>query len=215
MEVKHGAGKTEYGPGVSIQLTGSEVATAIDAYLVAHNIYVNGPRTISVNGELCNSGKVYVDPSGFVIHDGKKIDGRGDPMSLYESWEPKRLTQDQIDQYDVTVVGDGALHTGRTTFKVTCKSCGNMLHECTNNPSHYIDIHDQEECHPKEVLVKPGNLSDCKQKAGSPDDQIQQTDPYFMRRAYQPKSPPVPPQKKVVRSEGSDPYDASGQRKTP
>lgn len=41
-------------------------------------VYINGPRTIRVNGELCNHGKVYVDPSGFVIDKkGNKWDGRG------------------------------------------------------------------------------------------------------------------------------------------
>lgn len=77
MEIKYGEGQTKYGPGVSIELTGSEVATAIDAWLVAHGVHVSGPRTISVNGELCKTGHVYVDPSGFVIADGKKFDGRG------------------------------------------------------------------------------------------------------------------------------------------
>ena len=77
MEVKYGAGKTEYGPGVSIELSGSEVATAIDAWLVAHNIYVSGSRTITVNGAICRSGNVYVDPSGFVIKDGNRISGVG------------------------------------------------------------------------------------------------------------------------------------------
>ena len=50
---------------------------AIDAFLVAHGIYVSGPRTVSVNDELCESGRVYVDPSGFVIADGEKHSGRG------------------------------------------------------------------------------------------------------------------------------------------
>lgn len=77
MNIRHGEGKTQYGPGVSIELTGDEVATAIDAWLVAHNVYVSGPRTITVNGDLCEEGHVYVDPSGFVITDGKKVDGRG------------------------------------------------------------------------------------------------------------------------------------------
>ena len=76
MEVKVGKGTTKYGPGVEVILSGDEVATAIDAYLVAHNVYVFGSRTISVNDNLCKAGNVYVDPSGFVIHDGERIDGR-------------------------------------------------------------------------------------------------------------------------------------------
>jgi hypothetical protein len=75
MDVKYGNGKTEYGPGVSISLSGSEVAYAISTYLMAHGIHVHGPRTITVNGELCNKGHIYVDPNGFVIADGKKYDG--------------------------------------------------------------------------------------------------------------------------------------------
>ena len=78
MKVKYGSGTTQYGHGVEINLTGAEVATAIDAYLVARNIHVSGPRTISVNNQLCNFGRVYVDPGGFVIHKGEKIDGRGE-----------------------------------------------------------------------------------------------------------------------------------------
>ena len=81
MDVSFGSGTTKYGPGISIELGGDEVATAIDSYLVAHNIYVDGARTITVNGELCEIGRVYVDPSGFVIHDGVKLSGRGD-----DSW---------------------------------------------------------------------------------------------------------------------------------
>ena len=75
MKIKYGNGKTKYGPGVDIHLTGAEVATAIDAYLVARNVYVDGARTITVNGELCRRGKIYVDPSGSVIAKGKRIEG--------------------------------------------------------------------------------------------------------------------------------------------
>jgi hypothetical protein len=68
----------QYGPGVSVvELTGDEVATAIDAWLVAHGVHVDGPRTITVNGKLCESGHIYVDPSGFVISDGVKTSGSG------------------------------------------------------------------------------------------------------------------------------------------
>jgi hypothetical protein len=77
MKIEYGKGTTEYGPGVDIFLTGCDVAMAISAYLVAHDIHVVGPRTITVNKELCDCGKVYVDPSGFVIHNEKKTDGRG------------------------------------------------------------------------------------------------------------------------------------------
>lgn len=72
MIIKRGRGTTIYGTGVEVHLTGSEVATAIDAYLVAHGIYVDGPRTVRVNGELCKFGEVYVDPEGSIIYDGVK-----------------------------------------------------------------------------------------------------------------------------------------------
>jgi hypothetical protein len=77
MDVKFGEGRTKYGPGISIELTGDDVAMAIDAYIVAHGVHVRGPRTITVNGELCERGNIYVDPSGFVIADGEKFSGRG------------------------------------------------------------------------------------------------------------------------------------------
>ena len=78
MKIDYGKGKTEYGPGVEIKLSGNEVARAISAYLVARGVHVNGPRTITVNGELCDYGRVYVDPSGFVINKkGEKLSGRG------------------------------------------------------------------------------------------------------------------------------------------
>ena len=77
MKVAHGKGSTQYGPGVQINLTGEEVATAISAYLVARGVAISGPRTITVNGDLCEAGGVYVDPAGFVLRKGKKICGRG------------------------------------------------------------------------------------------------------------------------------------------
>ena len=73
MKIKYSKNKTEFGPGVDINLTGEEVATAIIAYLVAHGCYIGGPRTIMVNGQLCNNGHIYVDPSGYVAHKGKRF----------------------------------------------------------------------------------------------------------------------------------------------
>lgn len=77
MKVEFGNGTTEYGPGVSIELTGDEVATAIDAFLTAHSVHIQGPRTITVNGELCEIGNVYVDPGGLVVAKGELFSGRG------------------------------------------------------------------------------------------------------------------------------------------
>jgi hypothetical protein len=73
MNVSVNKGTIKYGPGIDIDLTGDEIAMAILAYLVAHNIHIDGPRTVTVNGELCGSGNIYVDPSGFVIRDGHKF----------------------------------------------------------------------------------------------------------------------------------------------
>ena len=56
--------------GVSIILDGDEVALAIDAFLLAHNVRVIGPRTIRVNGDLCEYGDIFVDPLGVVFKDG-------------------------------------------------------------------------------------------------------------------------------------------------
>lgn len=77
MKIKRGEGQTKYGPGVSIELTGEEIARAISSYLVAQGVYVQGPQTITVNSELCEEGHVYVDPSGFVVHEGVRISGSG------------------------------------------------------------------------------------------------------------------------------------------
>ena len=77
MNIAFGKGKTEYGTGVQIDLTGNEVSRAIYAYLMAHNVVINGAATITVNGELCKYGGVYVDPSGRVISDGERWNGRG------------------------------------------------------------------------------------------------------------------------------------------
>ena len=77
MNIEYGNGQTSYGPGVSITLSGDEVAQAIYAYLVANDINISGPRTVSMKGKLMSKTKIYVDPSGFVIYEGKRYNGRG------------------------------------------------------------------------------------------------------------------------------------------
>ncbi len=77
MEISFGEGTTEYGTGVQIDLTGSEVATAILAYLVAHDVNISGAMTISVNGKRIKYGGIYCDPSANVVANGKGWSGRG------------------------------------------------------------------------------------------------------------------------------------------
>lgn len=77
--IKYGDGKTEFGPGVLIKLSGEDLARAIDVYLHSQGYIVRGPRTISYKGELLNNScKVYVDPSGFVVFEGERWSGRGE-----------------------------------------------------------------------------------------------------------------------------------------
>ena len=77
MKIGYGCGPSTDGPGVCIKLTGDEVAIAIDAWLVAQGVHVGGPRTVTVNGDLCKAGEVYVDPSGRVHHGEQSWNGRG------------------------------------------------------------------------------------------------------------------------------------------
>lgn len=65
--------KTSHGTAVEIELSGSDIAVAISAWLVARRVTVIGARTITVNGELINCGRVWVDPSGRVMRKGVEI----------------------------------------------------------------------------------------------------------------------------------------------
>ena len=61
-----------------IELDGEDIALAIESWLLARNVRIRGPRTIRVNGELCGSGLVYVDPSGSVsLGNRQELSGRG------------------------------------------------------------------------------------------------------------------------------------------
>lgn len=87
MNIKHGDENSGYGPGVDIELDGNEVAQAINNWLVSKGICISGPRTVMVNGELCKSGRIYVDQSGFVLtKDGKKLSGRGKQSDVEDFW---------------------------------------------------------------------------------------------------------------------------------
>ena len=77
IEIDYGDGPAKYGPGVQIEMDGEELAKAVDLWLHAQGFIVRGPRTITVNGELCESASCYVYPSGFVVFDGEKYAGSG------------------------------------------------------------------------------------------------------------------------------------------
>jgi hypothetical protein len=78
MKIKYGNGKTKYGPGVSIKLSGDELAEAVDLYLYAKNVYVLGPRTIRYKEKLLEDDcHVYVDPAGKVVTRRKEWLGQG------------------------------------------------------------------------------------------------------------------------------------------
>lgn len=77
MEIEYGPGKTQYGPGVDIHLTGNEVALAIHAWLTGQGVFITGACTVTVNGQMVQTGRVYVDPSADVIASGERYCGRG------------------------------------------------------------------------------------------------------------------------------------------
>ena len=104
MEVKYGEGKTKFGSGVDILLSGEEVARAIESYLMAHNIHIYGPRTFKVNNELCVSGSVYVDPSGQVYKDGKRFSGSYSPYSIEPPKEPKEKLLARLKKMEQKII---------------------------------------------------------------------------------------------------------------
>lgn len=82
MDIKYGNGSSQYGPGVSVEMTGDELAMAVDAWLESQGLLIAGPRTVRVNGARCESAHVYVDPSGAVLARGRHYSGRGPKATL-------------------------------------------------------------------------------------------------------------------------------------
>jgi hypothetical protein len=64
--------KNTIGLAAEIILPADEVATAIEAYLVAHRVVVVGPRTTKMKGL---NAAISVDPSGYAIINGVKYSG--------------------------------------------------------------------------------------------------------------------------------------------
>lgn len=65
-------------------------------------------------------------------------------MNIFElpSWSEEEISKEQKDKYHIMAVGE-SIHSCRTTFEVQCNTCCKILHTNTNNPSHYIEIHDR------------------------------------------------------------------------
>lgn len=106
MKISYGLGTTEEGPGVQIVLTGEDVANAILTWLVAHDVHIFGPRTIRVNKELCQSGYIYVDPSGKVMHKGEQWDGHGGPSPEDHKEELVARFKEMLDATSRVTVDD-------------------------------------------------------------------------------------------------------------
>ena len=68
---------TKFVTCIQIELSRSEVAMAIDAWVASQGVTIRGPRTITVGGKLCRRGRIYVDPSGEVSTKTHVISGRG------------------------------------------------------------------------------------------------------------------------------------------
>lgn len=104
MEISYGKGTSKFGTGVQIDLTGDEVASAIYAYLVAHDVHINGARTVRVNGQMIEDGEIYVDPSGFVIADGERWCGRGERTNSEGETLSQVITRliNQNEEFDPT-----------------------------------------------------------------------------------------------------------------
>jgi hypothetical protein len=64
--------------------------------------------------------------------------------SIFESWKPETMTEQQRHRYNVEAVGD-SLYTCRTRFRVMCKECGVELHAATTGPWFYMYVHDSRE----------------------------------------------------------------------
>lgn len=77
MIIRYGKGTTEFGPGIDIELTGNEVALAIEAWLVGQDVHIRGSRTIHVNEDLIENARIYLDPSATLMARGKGFSGRG------------------------------------------------------------------------------------------------------------------------------------------
>jgi hypothetical protein len=60
MNIKYGNTQSKRGHSIIIELDGAEVAEAIDAWIIGRGVYVSGERAVTVNGEICHTGQIYI-----------------------------------------------------------------------------------------------------------------------------------------------------------
>lgn len=131
MKVQYGNGKTKYGPGIDICLTGSEVAEAINLWLAkTGNVIVTGPSTITVNGHQCKYGLVYVDPSGSVKTETQTLHGRGPTK------EPETLKVKVMVDEDTTFSGKPVTRKYAEEYKLYYAYTASST---THQPKSYTD----------------------------------------------------------------------------
>jgi len=60
--------------GIVIDLSGVEIAEAIETWLAANGAIVSGPRMITVNTSVLKFGRIHVDRAGAVEYGGKRFE---------------------------------------------------------------------------------------------------------------------------------------------
>ena len=73
MKIGKGDSAGIYSEGTVIELTGDEVALAIDSWVYSQGVVIDGARTVRVNEVNIESAYIYVDPSGRVIKRGEVL----------------------------------------------------------------------------------------------------------------------------------------------
>lgn len=109
----------------TIELDGNEVATAIAAYLVAHDIHVSGPRTIRTAapepGLATGGARIYVDKTGRVLVHGELSWGTADHLKPGQ----RVLVTGGEHKGRIGHIWDGGVHFGH--FEMIDASPGTMV----------------------------------------------------------------------------------------
>lgn len=137
ISIKFGNKETKDGSGVRIELSGNAIAKAINKWLADQNIYIYGPRTMTVNGDLCDFGHIYVDPPGWIVSNGEKISGEGKISKIKlkgRAWKCVYRVGDEhyekchgVDDNEMTLCGKSIIgkyfYDEESNDEITCPEC--------------------------------------------------------------------------------------------